>query len=129
MHEQYVKLAEHIIEWVGDFTILHVFILQTYCNFKIRIRATKAYVQNMLNIGICFSRLQSILKVIRCKCKTGTDAACRKRCSCRKNGLFCVMACGQYQEEECSNESNSSIIDDMNGYNNRNVFDAFASFW
>ena len=83
----------------------------------------------MLNIDICFSRLEGILKVIRCKCKSGTDTACQKRCSCRKNGLFCVMACGQYQEEECSNESNSLIIDDINGCNDRNVFDAFASLW
>ena len=74
-------------------------------------------------------QLDSILKVIRCKCKTGSDAAYAKKCSCRKNGLFCVMACGQCQGEECSNKSKSSIIDDIDGYNDRNVFDAFASFW
>ena len=28
-----------------------------------------------------------------------------------------------------SNKSNSSIIDDIDGYNDCNVFDAFASFW
>ena len=33
----------------------------------------------------------------------------------KKNRLFCVMACGQYQGEECLNESNSSIIDDIYG--------------
>ena len=74
-------------------------------------------------------RLDSILKVIRCKCKTGTDAACGKRCPCQKNGLFCVMACGQCQGEECSNESKSLIIDDIDGYIDRNPFDAFARFW
>ena len=72
-------------------------------------------------------RLESILKVIRYKCKTSPDAACRKRCSCRTNGLFCVMACGGCQGEECSKESKSSITDDIDGYND--AFNAFASFW
>ena len=74
-------------------------------------------------------RLDSILKVIKCMCKTGTDSACGKRCSSRKNGLFCEMACGQCQEEECSYGSKSSIIDDKDAYNDCNAFDAFASFW
>ena len=74
-------------------------------------------------------RLDSILKFIRCKCKTVTDAACGKRCSCQKNGLFCVIACGQCQAEECSNESKSLIKDDIDGYHDRNASDAFASFW
>ena len=38
---------------------------------------------------------ESILKFIRCNCKTGTYAACGKRWSCQKNILFCVMVCGQ----------------------------------
>ena len=74
-------------------------------------------------------QLDSILKVIRCKCKACTDAACAKKFSSRKNGLFCIMSCSQCQGEECSNESKSSIIDDIDGYNDRNAFDAFASFW
>ena len=73
--------------------------------------------------------LDSILKFIRCSCKTGTDAVCRKICSCRKNGFFCVMVCGQCQEEECSNKSKTLIKDDIDGDNDRNAFDAFASFW
>ena len=44
-----------------------------------------------------------------------TDVACGKSCSCRKNELFWVMACGQCQAEECSNESKISIIDDIDG--------------
>ena len=55
-------------------------------------------------------RLSNFLKVKRSKCKTGTDVACGKRCSCQKNGLFCVMDRVQCQGEECSNESKSSII-------------------
>ena len=39
------------------------------------------------------------------------------------------MVCSQCQGEECSNKSKSSIIDDIDGDNDRNVFDAFASFW
>ena len=62
-------------------------------------------------------RLDNIPKVIRYKCKTGTNAAHRKRCSCQKNGIFCLMACSQCQGEECSNEPKSSIIDDIDGYN------------
>ena len=76
-----------------------------------------------------FPELDSILKFIRCNCKTGTDTACRKRCSSQKNGFYCIMVCGQCQGEECSNESKSLIIDDIDGGNDRNVFDAFASFW
>ena len=73
-------------------------------------------------------RLDSILKVNRCKCKTVTDAACAKRCSCQKNKLFCVIACGQCQGEGCSNESKSLIKDDIDGYHDRNVFDALQVF-
>ena len=75
------------------------------------------------------SRPDGILKFIRRNYKTGTDTACGKRCFCWKNGLFCVMVCGQFQGEECSNKSKSSIIDDIDEDSNRNVFDAFASFW
>ena len=71
----------------------------------------------------------SILKFIRCNCKTGTNEACGKRCYCRKNGLFRVMACGQCHGEECSSKSKSSIIDDIDEGNDCNVLDAFASFW
>ena len=39
------------------------------------------------------------------------------------------MVCGQCQGEECSHESKSSIIDDIDDGNDRNAFDAFASFW
>ena len=39
------------------------------------------------------------------------------------------MVYGQYHGEERSNKSKSSIIDDIDGDNDRNAFDAFASFW
>ena len=72
--------------------------------------------------------LDSPLKFIRCNCKTGTDALCGKRCSCRKNGLFCVTVCGQCHGEEFSNKSEISINYDIDEDNDRNVFDAIASF-
>ena len=39
------------------------------------------------------------------------------------------MVCSQCQGEERSFESKSSIIDDIDRVNDRNAFDAFASFW
>ena len=88
-----------------------------------------------VNNGMCYPvmtnmlpRRESFLKLIRCNCETGTDAACGKRCSCRKNGLFCAMVCGQCHGEECSNKSKSSIIHDIDEDNDCNVFDAIASF-
>ena len=70
----------------------------------------------------------SILKFIRCNCKTSTDVTCEKRCSCQKNGLFCVMVCGQFHREEYSNKWKSSVIYNIHKNNDRNVFDAIASF-
>ena len=88
-----------------------------------------------VNNGMCYPVMtnmlpgrESFLKLIRCNCETGTDAACGKRCSCRKNGLFCAMVCGQCHGEECSNKSKSSIIYDLDEDNDFNVFDAIASF-
>jgi hypothetical protein len=43
---------------------------------------------------------EDILKVIRCKCKGGCGSTI---CSCRKNGLMCVSACGTCHGEKCSN--------------------------
>ena len=59
----------------------------------------------------------------------GTDAACGKRYSCRKNGLTCQMVSGQYHREKCSNKLKISIIDDIEEDNDRNVFDATASLF
>ena len=43
----------------------------------------------------------NILKVIRCKCKSASINQCGTNlCSCRKNGLNCMSACG-----ECHGES------------------------
>ena len=39
------------------------------------------------------------------------------------------MVCCQCPGEECSNGSKSSIINNIDGGNDGNAFDAFASFW
>ena len=47
-----------------------------------------------------------LLKVVRCKCKDGSRNQCGlMTCSCRKNGLECVAACGDCRGETCNNPS------------------------
>lgn len=40
-----------------------------------------------------------LLKVIKCKCKTG----CTKRCTCRKHGLECSSSCTECMGKNCQN--------------------------
>ena len=42
----------------------------------------------------------SLLKVIRCNC---TGKCGNGRCSCRKNGLLCTLACGHCKGTTCTN--------------------------
>ena len=45
-----------------------------------------------------------LLKVVRCNCKTTSRRPCSsKLCSCRRNGLYCVAACGECHGEGCEN--------------------------
>ena len=46
-----------------------------------------------------------ILKVFRCKCKIISKSPCSTNCSCKKNGMHCVAACGNCQGDGCENES------------------------
>ena len=48
----------------------------------------------------------SLLKVIKCNCKANCDS---KRCTCRKHGLECSVACGECRGIQCTNVS---IIDE-----------------
>ena len=41
-----------------------------------------------------------ILNVVRCKCKTACTSSL---CSCRKNGIYCVSACGNCHGDSCMN--------------------------
>ena len=43
----------------------------------------------------------SILKVVRCNCKAASNQCGTSRCSCRKNGLNCMLTCGECQGEDC----------------------------
>ena len=72
-----------------------------------------------------------LLQVVRCNCKINTRRPCGSRsCSCRKNGLDCVPACGGCHGEGCENsaepiqETENQNDDD----NERNIFDMLESF-
>ena len=50
---------------------------------------------------------EHLLKVVRCNCKTSSKRTCEQntQCSCRKNGLRCVSACGDCRGISCANQS------------------------
>ena len=43
-----------------------------------------------------------LLEIIRCNCKSGCGS---QRCSCRKNGLDCLAACGTCGGQSCTNSA------------------------
>lgn len=45
---------------------------------------------------------ESLLKVVRCNCTTDCNS---RRCTCRKMGLECSVACGECRGTSCSNSS------------------------
>ena len=64
---------------------------------------------------------KSILKFVRCKCKVTVSGCSTNRCTCKKNGLHCVSACGNCQGQDCANiekVSNSDSEDE-----DRNIFE------
>ena len=55
---------------------------------------------------------ESLLKFVRCKCKLSSKNPCGSNiCSCRKNGLKCVTACGDCRGESCKNAE--EVIPDL----------------
>ena len=74
-----------------------------------------------------------LLKVVRCNCKTTSQKQCStKICSCRRNGLHCVPACGQCHGEGCGNAPEPPPdSDDENELDSdsseRNIFEIFES--
>ncbi len=53
---------------------------------------------------------ENLLKFVRCKCKLSSRNPCgTNACSCRKNGLKCVSACGDCRGEGCYNSEDASI--------------------
>jgi hypothetical protein len=72
---------------------------------------------------------EKLLKFIRCNCKLETKKPCSTNCSCRKNGLHCVAACGNCRGENCTNENpklknERDDTEDEDDYE-RNIFDVF----
>ena len=46
----------------------------------------------------------NILKFVRCKCKVSSKNTCgTNNCLCRRNGLKCVVACGDCRGQQCNN--------------------------
>lgn len=70
-----------------------------------------------------------ILHVVRCNCRTETKNPCGgNTCSCRKNGLTCVSACGSCHGRGCRNEAAVDFEEDTGTSeelidNNDNIFD------
>ena len=50
-----------------------------------------------------------LLKVFRCDCTTDCTSA---RCTCRKNGLKCTLACGHCQGTSCTNGSTVDVAEE-----------------
>ena len=66
-----------------------------------------------------------LLKVIRCNCKTASRNTCgTSACSCKKNGLTCVPACGDCRGVFCNNTLQEEVapVDD-NELEDGNIFD------
>ena len=51
-----------------------------------------------------------LLSLIRCNCKAGCSTL---RCSCRKHGLVCTLACGECWGLSCSNSPGQAIDEDI----------------
>ena len=51
-----------------------------------------------------------LLFTIRCNCKSG---CVNLRCSCKKHGLPCSTACGEYQGVSCANADSADLTDKL----------------
>ena len=53
---------------------------------------------------------ENLLKFVRCKCKISSRNPCgTNACTCRKNGLKCVTACGDCRENDCKNAEDIAL--------------------
>ncbi|VDH97688.1 Hypothetical predicted protein [Mytilus galloprovincialis] len=52
-----------------------------------------------------------LLNIIRCKCKTNCDT---RRCTCRKHGLECTIACSECKGHLCTNAEKIVFEEDQN---------------
>ena len=69
---------------------------------------------------------KELLNFVRCNCKTTSRNTCgRNLCSCRKNGLTGVAACGDCRGESCNNSSSETEDDNED----RSLFEQFENFY
>jgi hypothetical protein len=76
---------------------------------------------------------EHILKFVRCKCKLSTKNPCgTNTCTCKKNGLKCMAACGNCYGNQCNNReeiiANEQSSDDDNIDADDNIFNILENF-
>ena len=54
-----------------------------------------------------------LMQVIRCNCSSAGNCS-SKQCTCRKNGLKCIAACGHCHGEDCTNADVNNAVTDIN---------------
>jgi hypothetical protein len=71
---------------------------------------------------------KKLLQFIRCKCKMSSSNPCgTNSCSCRKNGLHCVAACGDCRGMDCSNKEHETVLQlEEDEDCERNIFDLLS---
>ena len=74
---------------------------------------------------------ENLRKFVRCKCKLSSRNPCGTNiCSCRKNGLKCVIAYGDYREENCKNaEDIIASEEEIIGLEGEDAFRDLVTFW
>ena len=66
-----------------------------------------------------------ILNVVQCKCKmTSRNTFGSMTCSCKKNGIKCVQACGDCRVPSCNNARENLIVN-IHEDDYENIFDNF----
>ena len=72
------------------------------------------------------SAQESILKFVRCKCKSTSKNVYRTNlCSCREHGLKCMVACYECRSESCGSSVDIIEEDYDEDMFERNLFDLF----
>ena len=69
-----------------------------------------------------------LLKFVRYNCKLTSKNPCLTNCSCKKDGLHCVVACGNCRGDGCQNEAPKFGINETQNDEvdyDRNIFDIF----
>ena len=73
---------------------------------------------------------ENLLQFVRCKCKLTSKNPCgRNICSCRKNWLKCVAACGDCRGVNCNNAEDVVLVLDDKVGNIENNGEVLWRFW